>query len=273
MTQHENIRSAAQDNRPQLATGLRERDILAVLRKSGSARILDLARSLGVTEETVRRNVRRLEERGLVDKVHGGVHLRGWTAEPSFAQRLARNPEAKRRIAAAVAAMIPNGASLFLDVGSTTAYVAQALRGHEGLLVVTNSLPVAQTLLAGVKNRVCLAGGEFRAHDSGAFGAEALAFVRNFRVELAVLTTVAINAEGGFMLHDLREAEFSREILRCAGRSLLAADATKFGLRAPIRIGEPQLFDTLVTDAAPPADIAAMLRAAEVRTIIAGPDD
>ena len=250
-------------------SGPRERELLEVLREAGSGRILDLARRLGVTEETVRRNVRRLEERGLVTKVHGGVVLRDWVAEPSFALRFAQNTEAKRRIAAELAAMIPNGASLFLDVGSTTAYVAQALRDHHALLVVTNALPVAQTLVGGADNRVFMAGGELRAHDGGAFGAEALAFVRQFRVDLAVLSAGAVNAQTGVMLHDLREAEFSREIIRNAGRSILAADATKFGQRGPICLAEPEVFDTLVTDAAPPPDIAQMLDTAGVRTVIA----
>jgi DeoR family glycerol-3-phosphate regulon repressor len=259
----------AQDNPPPTSAGPRERDILAALRDAGSARILDLARRLGVSEETVRRNVRRLEDRGLVTKVHGGVVLHDWVAEPSFAQRLAQNPEAKRRIAAALAATIPNGTSLLLDVGSTTAYLAQALRRHEALMVVTNSLPVAQALLGSGRNRVMLAGGELRAHDGGAFGTEALSFLRQFRVDLAVLSAAAIDAEGGFLLHDLREAEFAREFIRCARRTVMAADATKFGQEAPIRIAEPQAFDSLFTDAAPPPAIAAMLAAAGVRTVIA----
>jgi DeoR family glycerol-3-phosphate regulon repressor len=112
-------------------------------------------------------------------------------------------------------------------------------------------------------------GVELRAHDGGAFAAEALAFVRQFRVDLAVLSAAAVNAGTGFMLHDLREAEFSREIVRCARRSVLATDASKFGLDAPIRIADPEAFDTLVTDAAPPADIAAMLAAAGVGCVIA----
>ncbi len=250
----------------------RERDILDVLGETGSGRIIDLSRRLRVTEETIRRNVRRLEEQGLVTKVHGGVFLRGWEPEQSFAHRFAQNPGAKRRIAARVAGMIPNGASLFLDVGSTTAYVAQALRGHRELLVVTNSLPVAQMLVGGAENRVFLAGGELRAHDGGAFGAEALAFVRQFRVDFAILSAAAVDARAGFLLHDLREAEFSREIIRCAARSIVVADATKFGLDAPIRIAEPTAFDTLVTDRAPPSPIARMLEGAGITLVLAPAD-
>lgn len=247
----------------------REIEILAILNEAGSGRIQDLSRRLNVTEETIRRNVKRLEDQGLVRKVHGGVYLKDWTGEPSFAQRFRENPEAKRAIAAHLAGVIPNGASLFLDVGSTTAYVAQALRGHDGLLVVTNSLAVAQALVGNDGNRVYMAGGELRSHDGGAFGAEALAFVRQFRVDYAVLSAAAVDARSGFCLQDMREAEFSRAIIDCAQTSVIAADASKFTRSAPIRIAPPEAFRMLITDAAPPAPVASLLGAAGVETLIA----
>src|SRR3546814_6250397 len=89
------------------------------------------------------------------------------------------NPDAKRLIASQVARMIKNGDSLILDIGSTTAYVARALRGHHELFVVTNSVAVAQMLATRNNNRVFMAGGELRAHDAGAFGSEAVGFVRS----------------------------------------------------------------------------------------------
>ncbi|HOZ34759.1 MAG TPA: DeoR family transcriptional regulator, partial [Tabrizicola sp.] len=101
----------------------RDRAILDHLTRQGSARIEDLAQKLSVSEETVRRAVKRLEAVGSVTRVHGGVHLRDVLAEPSLSLRLGVNPGAKRRIAARVAGLIENGSSLFLDVGSTTAFV------------------------------------------------------------------------------------------------------------------------------------------------------
>ena len=247
----------------------REMEILTILNERGSGRILDISRRLKVTEETIRRNVRRLEDQGLVRKVHGGVYLKDWVAEPSFAQRYKEQPAAKARIARHLAAMIPDGASLFLDIGSTTAYVAQALRSHQNLLVVTNSLTVAQNLATLNGNRVFMAGGELRSHDGGAFGAEALAFVRQFRVDYAVLSAVAVDARAGFMLHDLREAEFSRAIMGCAATSIMAVDATKFGRCAPIRICDPEAISRMITDAAPPAGITGLLTGAGVDIQIA----
>jgi DNA-binding Lrp family transcriptional regulator len=136
----------------------REVELLRLLGETGSGRIQALSRQLDVSEETVRRAVRRLESRGLVTKLHGGVALKGWRREPNFTQRFSENPAAKRRIAAAAAGLIPDGASLFLDVGSTTAYVAEALRGHRDLMVVTNSLFAAHSLTGLNGNRVYMAG-------------------------------------------------------------------------------------------------------------------
>lgn len=248
----------------------REREILEQLGETGSARIQMLSRRLGVTEETIRRNVRRMEASGLVKKVHGGVYLTDWGPAPTFAQRFDENAQAKRLIAQHLAGMIRDGDSLFLDTGSTAAYVAQALRQHQGLLVVTHSLSVAQALCASGNNRVFFAGGELRSHDGGAFGAEALAFVRQFRVKYAVLSVAAVQAGIGFMLHDLREAEFSRQIIDCAQQSMIAADVSKFARHAPIRLIDPDRIATLVCDAPPPPSAAAWLRQAGVRVEIAG---
>ncbi len=250
----------------------REHEILKVLAESGSARIHDLSQRLGVTEETIRRNVRRMESVGLVNKVHGGVYLRGWGPAPTFAQRIKEHALAKQRIARHVAGIIHDGESLFLDTGSTTSYVAQALRNHQGLLVVTNSLSVAQALTSGSSNRVFFAGGELRSHDGGAFGAEALAFVRQFRVHHAVLSVAAVRAETGFMLHDLREAEFSRQIIDCSESAMLAADASKFERYAPIRLTEPKNISRFICDIVPPAPIVAWMQTAGVKLEVADVD-
>src|SRR3546814_14145620 len=134
--------------------------------------------------------------------------------------------------------MIKNGDSLILDIGSTTAYVARALRGHHELFVVTNSVAVAQMLATRNNNRVFMAGGELRAHDAGAFGREAVGFVRQFSVQYAILSAAAIDAETGFMLFDLQEPEFPREIIRPAERSIVPAAANNFARHPPV-LGEP----------------------------------
>ncbi len=247
----------------------RVRELLDVLGETGSGRVQDLALRLNVTPETIRRTIATLEHQGLVTKVHGGVSLKNWGLEPSFAQRFVQNQASKRRIGEAAANLIADGASLFLDVGSTTAYVAQALRQRCDLLVVTNSLPVAQALAGQNGNRVFMAGGELRSHDGGTFGEDALAFVRQFRVRHAILSVAGIEAGAGFLLQDLREAEFSRAIIARADETIIVADASKFSQNAAIRIAEPAAFHRLVTDGLPPPDIADMLAGADIAVTLA----
>src|ERR1700753_262508 len=125
----------------------REREILEELRLAGGAsRIQFLADRLAVSGETIRRNIRTLEGHGLVTKVHGGVHIKDSTIEQPLHYRMNENPEAKRLIAARVAAMVQNGDTLFLDIGSTTAFIAVALQKHQNLFIVTNAVSVANAL-------------------------------------------------------------------------------------------------------------------------------
>ncbi|MEX0810223.1 MAG: DeoR/GlpR family DNA-binding transcription regulator [Dongiaceae bacterium] len=248
----------------------RQLEILELLRLQGSFRIGDLAHRLDVSEETIRRNVRLMAAQGLVRKVHGGVHLPELLHEPTFQQRMNEQRALKERIAGRVAAMIEDGDSLMLDIGSTTAYVAQALKNHRDLYIVTNSVAIAQILAPRNGNRVFLAGGELRAHDGGAFGVEAHAFVRQFGVRYAVLSVAAIDGETGFMLHDMQEAEFSRAIMERAEQVIVAADSTKFERRAPVRLIAADAVDYLITDAAPPRRIADLFGAAGVEIVLAG---
>lgn len=249
--------------------GHHEQTILDLIAETGSARTATLARHLDVSGETVRRALSRLAARGLVTKTHGGVHLRERASEPSFAQRMQRNPDAKRRIARAVARLVPDGTTLFIDIGSTSAYVAQALHHRRDLLVVTNALAVAHALTGRNNTRVFMAGGELRAHDGGAFGAEAMSFVAQFQIDLAILSVAAIHAETGFLVQDLREAEFNRMVMARAHSVIVAADAQKFDRIAPIKIAETSAFARLVTDAAPPQAITAMLQTAGVALTLA----
>lgn len=261
---------AATDVSP-LHSNHREREILDELRLAGgSSRIQFLAERIGVSEETIRRNIRTLETNGLVTKVHGGVHLKDSVDEPPLHFRMSEQAEAKRLIAARVAEIIEDGDTLFLDIGSTTAFIAVALQKHQNLFVVTNSVAVAHTLATRNNNRVFFAGGELRSHDGGAFGIDSINFVRRFNVRHAILSVTAINAAAGFMLQDMEEAEYSREAAKRAENRIIVADSHKFGRSAPIIIDEPAAYSALVTDSPPPADIAAMLADNHIELIVAG---
>jgi DeoR family glycerol-3-phosphate regulon repressor len=249
----------------------REQEILRELRLAGgTSRVGFLAKRLGVSDETIRRNIKALAARSLVRKVHGGVLLAEdlTVTEQPFQSRMDKNAGTKQRLAHRVAEMISDGDSIFLDIGSTTAYVAQSLSNHRDLYIVTNSLAVSHTLAMRNNNRVFMAGGELRPHDGGSFGMDAINYIRRFNVQYAILSAGAINADVGFMLHDIPEADLSREAAARAQTRIIVADSDKFGKRAPIAVQDPTQFDILVTDEKPADDIAEMLARNEISTVL-----
>ena len=245
-------------------------ELLDMLRRvGGSARTSHLAAALDVSEETIRRTVKKLSKEGLVVRVHGGVFLAEGGEPGALPSRLGRNRAAKREMARRAADMVRDGASLFMDVGSSTAYVAEALRRKEGLTVVTNSMTVAQTLMGHNGNRVFLAGGEAAAGMGGCFGATAQEFVCRFHTDLAILSADAVDPERGFLLNDFAEAELTRCYIRQSRRRIIVADHSKFSHTAPVAACAPGEIDILVTDRPPPPALARALAGWEVKVSVA----
>ncbi|MFQ5772974.1 MAG: DeoR/GlpR family DNA-binding transcription regulator [Kiloniellaceae bacterium] len=243
--------------------------IMKALGMHGTCTVAGMALQLEVSGETIRRDIKTMASKGLVERVHGGAVLPDLFREPDFQKRLSRNAEAKKAIARAAATQVRRGESLMLDTGSTTAYVARALTGHSDLMVVTNCADIAHTLAANSRNKVYLAGGEFRADDGAIFGASAIRFVEQFRVRTAILSIAAIHLDGGFVDFHLSEAEFSQAVMRQAGRVMIVADHSKFAARAPVRVCDFADVDVLVTERAPPPPFAERLSEAGVRVLIA----
>lgn len=233
----------------------RQGPILSQLRKTGSMPVAALAKSLGVSGETIRRDIRAMVDAGVVMRVHGAVGLAGQIGEAPFEGRMRENARAKRAIARAVARSIRDGDSLMLDTGTTTSYLARALLTHRGLTVVTNSSDIARTLATINGNRVFMAGGELRGDSGASLGASSLNFIKGFAVEHAIISAGGID-EGGIMDFDLQEAEFARTVLTCGQRRIVVSDHSKFGRRGDIRVVDFTRIDMIVTDAAPPDPIA-----------------
>ena len=230
----------------------REVEVLEALRRlGGSARNSNIADLLGVSEETIRRTTKALAKADLVRRVHGGAYLPESRAETGVFSRLGQRPDEKSLIGRAAAQLIPNGACIFLDVGSTTAFVAHALRKHENLFVVTNSLNAAQSLAKRRGNRVFLAGGELRDAEWGTFGPEALDYVRGFRFDFAVLSVDGIDQNKGFLLSVPSEAALARAVMSASARTIVVADHQKFAQSAPIVVCAGDAVDVVVTDKAP----------------------
>lgn len=226
----------------------RQSEILRTVQNKGSCSISELAKSLGVSGETIRRNLKPLSDRGLVMRVHGGVTLPDSLHEAPFQKRMQENAEAKQRIAEIVAEEIQDGDTLILDCGSTTAFIARAIRNRKNLVAVTNSAEIARTLATNDSNRVFMAGGELRSDDTASLGASSLDFVRQFQVRHALLSVGGIATDGSLMVFHPEEAEFSRVVIGCAENVIVAADHSKFLGQGLVHICGADRMDMLVTD-------------------------
>ncbi len=248
----------------------RHSEILRLLNDEGTITIADLAEKLGVSLETVRRDVKPLTANGSILKMHGAIGLPAVVGEAPFERRMRENADAKRVIARAVAATIRDGDSVMLDTGTTTSYLARELLGHRRLTVVTNSSDIARTLATINGNKVYMAGGELRSDSGAAFGVSAIEFVSRFAVTHAVITAGAIDVANGVMDYNLEEAEFARMVLSRGQRAVVVTDHTKFGRQGLVQVCALAGIGELVTDRAPPADLAEALAAAGAELTVAG---
>lgn len=247
----------------------RHSDILKILEAEGTVTISALARQLGVSLETVRRDVKPLSETGAVMRVHGAVGLAGQIGEAPFQKRMRENAAAKQAIARAVAASIRDGESVMFDTGTTTSYVARELVGHRRLTVVTNSSDIARTLATVNGNRVYMAGGELRSDSGAAFGKSALDFIARFTVHHAVISAGAVDATG-VMDYALEEAEFARLVLSRGERRVVVTDHSKFGRRGLISVAGFDGIGEVITDRPPAPEITAALAATGTALTLAG---
>ncbi len=237
-------------------TETRHRHILARARQSGKVQATPLAASLNVAVQTIRRDLRQLTEAGLLERTHGGAVLPSGTRNIAYDDRRALNRDAKHRIAARAAMLIPDNASLFLNIGTTTEAIARALRQHKNLKVVTNNLNVATTLMDTPTCEVIVAGGKLRATDGGLTGDLASLAIARFKVDFAVISTSAIDLDGDLLDFDAEEVRVSQAIIAAARQTIVVADKAKFTRKAPVKIGSLQEVDHFVTDGIPSERLA-----------------
>ena len=248
----------------------RQLTLLTVVQAQGSVTVEQLAATLGVTLQTVRRDVQRLADEGLLARFHGGVRPPSSTTENiAHKQRESLNAYAKARIALSVAAAVPNDCSLILNIGTTTEAIARALSRHSGLRVITNNLNVASILSTNPKCEVIVVGGVVRGRDQGIVGEAAVDFIRQFKVDIALIGISAIEPDGSLRDYDYREVKVSQTIMAHAREVWLAADLSKFKRPAMVEVATLDQIDRLFTDAHPPDPFPALLAEAQVRLTVA----
>jgi DeoR family transcriptional regulator, glycerol-3-phosphate regulon repressor len=226
----------------------RQPEIVEFARRQGRVTVEELAAHFGVTLQTIRRDLNDLAESGKLERVHGGAILPSGVSNIGYHDRRHLNEEAKAAIATRCAAAIPDQASLFLNIGTSTEAVARALLHHRNLLVVTNNMNVANILVANERCEIIVAGGVLRRTDGGLVGHITNRTIEQFKFDFAVIGCSALDDSGDLLDFDISEVGVSQTIIRQARRTYLVADYSKFQRTAPARIASLRDIHTFFTD-------------------------
>jgi DeoR family fructose operon transcriptional repressor len=208
----------------------------------------ELAEELGYSKATIRRDLRELEDRGLVERSHGGaVPVTTVGREQTYGQKEVQNLDGKRAIADRAVEEITEGQVVFFDAGTTTMQVAQKAPKDGSVLSVTNS-PRLAVELGEEENDVKLTGGTLRRRTRALVGPTAESFMERTNFDLLFLGTNAIDLEGGLTTPNEDEARMKQLMVEKASRVVLVADTTKVGKRSFVQFAELSDVDTFITD-------------------------
>lgn len=225
--------------------------ILREVRRVRAIRVSELAALLGVSDMTVRRDLETLDEAGLLNKVHGGATVPDLPSsfEPGFAAKSLRNTAEKDAIARAAAALVPAGAAIGITAGTTTFRLATELASVPDLTVITNSIGVAELLHDGVRSdRTVVLTGGVRTPSDALVGPVAVGALRPLHLDLVFLGVHGMTERTGFTTPNLLESETNRAFISAAGRLVVLADHSKWGVVGLSEIVALDDADVLVTD-------------------------
>lgn len=250
----------------------RREAITGLVIEQGAVTVGSLAERFDVSMQTIRRDVDALCEGDMLHRVHGRIELSEEFLNTPFDQRAGTNLSGKRAIGEAAANLIPDGATLFISIGSTPLSVARALRRRRGLTVITNNLSAAMALSEEVSNRIILPGGEVRLPDRDILGNDVLEFFGRFRAEFAVFGAAGVAEDGGLLEFHTTEVRATQKICKNARTSLLVVDGSKFGRQAPALGGNIVDIDTVIIDRRPPPIFAPLMDKINNKLLIATGD-
>lgn len=248
----------------------RQRAIVQMAKTQGRVVVERLAVEFATTPQTIRKDLNELCSAGTLKRVHGGAVFPSGVENMQYEARRQIAAGEKDAIGRAAARMIPNNASLFINIGTTTEAVSRALTEHAGLMVITNNINVANRLRVLPDIEVVIAGGIVRSSDGGVVGEAAVDFIKQFKVDFAVIGTSAIDEDGALLDFDYREVKVAQAILSNARHVILVSDSTKFDRTAPVRIAHLSQVDTFITDRCTRDSVRTICREHDVEVIETG---
>lgn len=227
----------------------RRRRILESLRLDGKVSVEELTALFAVSAPTIRTDLARLEEQGLLQRTHGGaIPPSGTLFEPAYAQRQVMRHPQKQAIACAAAEIVDDGATILLDAGTTTYELALVLRDRTALTVVTNSIPIALVLMENRSIEVMLVGGRVQPRRLAVLGPLAVRFLSAFHVDRAFLSFNGVDVEAGLTVVDFEAAESKEKMMACARETVILADSEKIGRVAFAKVAPIAAARLFITD-------------------------
>jgi DeoR family transcriptional regulator, glycerol-3-phosphate regulon repressor len=245
----------------------RHSEIIQMAKDAGRVLVDDLATHFEVTPQTIRKDLNDLCEQRLLTRIHGGALFPSGIENMEYEARRKIAADEKDAIGRAAARLIPDNASLFVNIGTTTEAVSKALLDHSGLMVITNNINVANRMRVYPSIEVVIAGGVVRGSDGGVVGEAAVDFIKQFKVDYAVIGASAIDHDGALLDFDFREVKVAQAIIANARHVILVSDSTKFERTAPVRIGHLSQVDTFITDRCDIPSVRRICQDAEVELI------
>jgi DeoR family fructose operon transcriptional repressor len=254
--------------RQQMLPADRLQVIADLVRERGSVRGRDLVQVLGVTDETIRRDLARLAEQGLLRRTHGGAMALRPSDETDTAFRLREHADEKVAIGRRAAELVSDGSSIILDSGTTTLSLARALHGKQDLVVVTTAVTNAIELVGDPTTTVIMTGGVIRPNTFGASGQLAAATLRGLHVDQTFLAIHSVSVEGGLTYPLFEEVDAKRAMIEAASEVILLADHSKFGRQTLVRVAPITAVHRIITTSGIDPTEAAAIRDLGIDLII-----
>ena len=253
-----------------LKIDIRREKIMELLRREGRVQVSRLSEELGATPVTIRSDLTALEQSGQLLRMQGGAFLPNWLSQGYGTGTFPTDDQTgeKQAIAAAAATLIQDGDTLFINSGTTAHFTAKALKNHQNLNLVTNSLAVASELGSTPHFRTLLLGGEVNARYGFTSGCDAQEQLRRYQADWAVLSVDGISAQNGITTYHAEEAALNRMLIEHAKRTIIVADHTKIGRPGFTHICDIGTGFWLVTDGQAPAEDIESLKEAGIEVLI-----
>ncbi len=246
----------------------RHQAILYAVMRHGYVSIDALAEELGVSSQTIRRDITELDRTGMLERRPGGASYRTTILNSAYDVRQVEDFKEKERIGRAIAAYLPDNSSIFLTLGTTVEIIAYALLERSGLMIITNNVVAALTLNKKTDFEVVLTSGYMRKSSNGLVGESAIAFVNGFQCDYVVTSTGGISETDGYLLdYHTADVSVAQTMMRNANKVLMAASRSKFGRKAVVKVAPLKTVDVLFMSSPIPERLETMAKSAGVECI------